>query len=267
MLTGKEETKKRSSAMDSTQKYDFSKLRNLESIKEFCNSHHFEIANGGLRTKKHSIKVRYIDFYGKFGYTGLGRFFFVEDSMYIITNDKQYESDHNSAILDFDEDLELLNYTGEYIVRVLFAGIFTGFYDDNGDRIFTGDVVKARVLLNPTLPSDGCRNRARNHNNDDKGSYYEAGVSEIQGNYSMMFDNNSVPLSWATELEIIGTLFYDLRRDESEIDIGDLCSNFAQSRTDRNELKKLIKKSPYFPPVTWQDKALELLCGPDDENS
>ena len=253
--------------MDSTQDYDFSKLRNLESINEFCNSNHFEIANGGLRTKKHSIKVRYIDFYGKFGYTGLGRFFFVDDCMYIITNDKQFEPDHNPDILDFDEDLELLNYTGEYIVRVLFAGIFTGFYDDNEDRIFTGDVVKARVLLNPTLPSDGGRNRARNHNNEEKGSYYEAGVSEILGNYSMMFDNHSVPLSWATELEIIGTLFYDLRRDESEIDIGDLCSNFAQSRTDRNELKKLINKSPYFPPVTWQEKALELRCGPDDENS
>ncbi|MCK9437480.1 MAG: hypothetical protein M0Q12_09755, partial [Synergistaceae bacterium] len=82
-----------------------------------------------------------------------------------------------------------------------------------------------------------------------------------------IFDNHSVPLSWATELEITGTLFYDLRRDESEIDIGGLCNNFAQSRTDRNELKKLIKKSPYFPPLTWQDKALELLCGPDDEDS
>src|SRR5690606_23858282 len=120
---------------------------------------------------------------------------------------KQFEPDHNPDILDFDEDLELLNYTGEYIVRVLFAGIFTGFYDDNEDRIFTGDVVKARVLLNPTLPSDGGRNRARNHNNEEKGSYYEAGVSEILGNYSMIFDNHSVPLSWATELEITGTLF------------------------------------------------------------
>ena len=126
--------------------YDFSKLKNLESIKDYRNSHLFEIATGGLRTKKHSIKVRYIDFNGKFGYTGLGRFFFVDDSMYIITNDKQYESEHNPAILDFDEDLSILNYTGEYFVRVLFAGLFTGFYDDNGDRIFTGDVVKARVV-------------------------------------------------------------------------------------------------------------------------
>ena len=120
--------------MDSTQDYDFSKLRNLESIKEFCNSHHFEIANGGLRTKKHSIKVRYIDFYGKFGYTGLGRFFFVDDSMYIITNDKQFESDHNPAILDFDEDLELLNYTGEYCQGSVCRQFSQGFYDDNEDR-------------------------------------------------------------------------------------------------------------------------------------
>lgn len=253
--------------MNSKQEYDFTKLKNLESIKDYCNSHLFDIANGGLKTKKHSIKVRYIDFYGMFGYTGLGRFFFVDDSMYIITKDKKYESDHNPDILEIYKDLDILNYTGEFIVRVLYAGIFTGFYDDNEDRIFTGDVVKARVLLNPTIPSDGGKKRARNLNNEEKGNYYEAGVSEILGDYSIMFDNHSVPLSWATELEIIGTLFYDSRRDESEIDIGGLCSNFAQSRTDRNELKKLINKSPYFPPVTWQDQALELLCGPDDENS
>jgi hypothetical protein len=267
MLTReKAEMKKRIIAMDSIQEYDFSKLRNLESIKDFCDTHLFDIATGGLRTKKHSIKVRYIDFYGKFGYTGLGRFFFVDDSMYIITKDKKYESDHNSAILDFDEDLDILKYTGENIVRVLYAGIFTGFYDENEVRIFTGDIVKARVLLNPTIPSNGGRNRARNHNSDDKGSYYEAGVSETLGDYSIIFDNHSVPQSWATELEIIGSLFYDLRKDETEIDIGGLCSNFAQSQTDINELKKLIKKSPYFKPVTWQDQALDLLCGPDDEN-
>jgi hypothetical protein len=38
--------------MDGKQEYDFTKLKNLESIKDYCNSHLFDIANGGLRTEK-----------------------------------------------------------------------------------------------------------------------------------------------------------------------------------------------------------------------
>jgi hypothetical protein len=56
--------------MDEPQKYDFTKLTNLESIKEFCNSHLFEIASEGLEPESYSVKVRFIDPDGKFGYTG-----------------------------------------------------------------------------------------------------------------------------------------------------------------------------------------------------
>jgi hypothetical protein len=107
------------------------------------------------------------------------------------------------------------------------------------------------VLLNPTIPSSGGRNRARNFDNEAKGSVCEAGVNEIFENFSIILDNHIVPLSWATELEIVGSLFFELEKGETEVDIQGLCSSFAQSRTDRNELKRLIKKSPYFSPVTW----------------
>ncbi|MDK2837960.1 MAG: hypothetical protein PWR15_1029 [Bacteroidota bacterium] len=253
--------------MDEPQKYDFTKLTNLESIKEFCNSHLFDIATGGLKTENHSVKVRFIDSDRKFGYTGLGRFFFVDDCMYIISRDKKYESDHNPNILDFSEELDILKFSGDFIVRVIFAGVFTGFYDDKGERIFTGDVVSAKMLLNPTIPSNGGRNRARNFDNETKGIFCEAGVNEIFENFSIILDNHSVPLSWATELEIVGSLFFELEKGETEVDIQSLCSSFAQSRTDRNELKRLIKKSPYFPPVTWQEKALEILCGDNNEEN
>ena len=251
--------------MEEPQKYDFKKLTNLESIKEFCNSHLFDIATGGLKTENHSVKVRFIDSDRKFGYTGLGRFFFVDDCMYIISRDKKYESDHNPDILDFSEELDILKFSGDFIVRVIFAGVFTGFYDDKGERIFTGDVVSAKVLLNPTIPSNGGTNRARNLDNEEKGSFCEAGVNEIFEVFSIILDNHSVPLSWATELEIVGSLFFELEKGETEVDIQSLCNSFAQSRTDRNELKRLIKKSPYFPPVTWEEKAIELLCESNNE--
>ena len=115
--------------------------------------------------------------------------------------------------------------------------------------------------------SVGGTSRAKNLNSGEKGIFCEAGVNEMFENYSFILDNHSIPLSWATELEIIGSLFFDLKKGETEIDICALCSSFAQSRTDKSELRKLIQKSPYFPPVTWQEKAIELLCGTNnDEN-
>lgn len=250
--------------MKEPNKYDYTKLKNLESLKDFCNSRLFDIAMGGLEPECHSVKVRFIDSEGKFGHTALGRFFFVDDCMYIITRDNKYESSHNPDILDFSEELEILKYTGYFIVRVLYAGVFTGFYDDKGERIYSGDVVCARVLLNPTNPSIGGKCRAKNLDNEDKGRYIEAGVDEIFEVFSIILDNHCISLSWATELDIVGSLFFELEKEQTEVDIRTLCNSFAQSRTDKNELKRLIKKSPYFPPRTWQEKVIELLC--EDKN-
>ena len=233
---------------------NFSKLTNLESIKEFCNSHLFEIVTGSLRMKSHSTKVRFIDPEGNFGVTGLGWFFFYEDCMYILTNNKKFEIYHNPDISDFREDFDILKITDEYIVRVVFAGVFTGLYDDEGNRVFTGDVVKANILLNPSIQSTGGTTRAKNLDSVNEGSLIEAGVNEMFGIYSIILDNHSVPLSWVLKIEVIGSLFYNLEQGETEVDLQSLCNCFAQSRTDKQELMTLIKKSPYYTPVTRQKK-------------
>lgn len=251
--------------MEESKKLDFTKLTNLNSIKEFCETRIAEIALGELKMENHNCKVRYIDQNGKFGVTGLGCFFFFENCMYILTNDQKYEIFHNPEIYDFRDDFKILRVSTDYIVRVIFAGVFTGFIDDKGERIFTGDVVKAKILKNPTIPSTGGTKRARNLDNESIPSTHETCVNDIFGNYSLIFDNISLPLSWATELKVVGSLFYELKMQEKEVDIQYLCNSFAQSRIDRKELNKLIKKSPYFPPVTWQEKAAELLCGDNNE--
>jgi len=245
---------------------DYSKLVSLEALKEFCNSNLFDIAAGVSWPDSHSIKVRFIDQDGKFGVTGLGRFFFIYDCMYIITNNPKYETDHNPDILDFSKELEILKYSNHFIVRVIFAGIFTGFYDDEGEQVFTGDVVEARVIMHPMFPSSGGANRAKSSSDIQGGFFCQAGVEEMLGQYSLIFDNHCAPLSWATKLKVIGSVFFDLERGQTEVDIRGLCSALAQSR-DRNELLKLVRKSPYFPPVTWQEKALELLYGTDEEEN
>lgn len=225
--------------MTETMEQEIEPIRDLEPLKSYCNAHLVEIS---IETNDDpTLKVRYIDPDANFGVTGLGTFFFVDDCMYLITGDEKYKEHHNPDILEWSEELDYLNYRQVFIVRVIFAGIFTGFLDDNNDRIFTGDVVTAHPNL-------------------------EAGVSDTPGGYAMIFDNHCVPLSKATELHIIGSLFYDLTKGVTEIDIRSACNDFAQSPKDRTELHKLLKRSPYYPPTTWQEKAKELLCGhPRDE--
>jgi hypothetical protein len=77
----------------------------------------------GLGSESYSVKVRFIDLDGKFGYTTLGRFFFADDCMYLISRNRKYQSDHNPDILDFNEELEILKFTRYFIVRVIFAGV------------------------------------------------------------------------------------------------------------------------------------------------
>lgn len=243
-------------------KKEFSDLISLDSLKEFCKTNISDIIGGNLLTIISSISVRFIDSFGKFGVTGLGRFFFVDDCMYLMTKEEKYKENHNPDICAFfGEEVEMYSLFNDcYIVRVIYAGIFTGFVDDKGIRIFTGDVVKATIFTNPHLPSKGGSQRARNSIYKTNGSKCEAGVNDFFDEFSLIFDNHRVPLSWANKLKVIGSLFFRLENGTTEVNIQSLCNEFAQSRPDDKEnLLKLIEKSPYFPPTTWQEIALENL--------
>ena len=43
------------------------------------------------------------------------------------------------------------------IFPVIFAGVYTGYQDDKGQKIFTGDVVKATALMEADMISEGGR--------------------------------------------------------------------------------------------------------------
>jgi hypothetical protein len=130
---------------------------------------------------------------------------------------------------DFDgraqKDLYVKTVDGTFEKRI-FAGIFTGFYDENGQEIYTGDVVQ----FNETC----------------------CGVSENNNKFYLIGGGFDLSLSQAKKeakkLYITGNLFYDLHPRFLEESIEGLCRHY----TNRNILgadntDELIKsKSPKF---------------------
>lgn len=228
-------------------KFDNIPFKDFKSIKEYTDNHLQEIAFGTLRINNIGLKVRYIDLETmQFGYTGLGYFFFFDETMYIITKDEKYRKAHNQDIIGISDELDWLRYTNDYIVRVIFAGVFTGFYDDIGERIFTGDFVQARILIKPSNPSTGWDRRASDITTNHPGQVYRAGVYVVIDQFVLFLDNHSLPLSWATKLKVLGSFFYNLEPDTTSVDIRQLCSQYAQSHTNINEMIQLVKRSPSF---------------------
>ena len=226
-------------------KNKYANIIDLDSVKEFCDNNMMDIVNWNLRLDKNLPKVRFINSSGEFGYTNISRIFFFLDCMYILVGDEKYESEHNPDISNASEVLSYLNYSSEYVVRVIFAGLFTGYYDDDDKRIFTGDVVDIKAVLDPKRYSLGGRDRAVRSDNEG-GASCVAGVYDFFGAYSVILDNHHIPLSWATNLKVVGSFFYDLKPGETEVDIRRFCNQYAQYREDRNELRTKIQNSPNF---------------------
>lgn len=234
----------------------------LATLKKMCAESLFEIATGSdWGDKYRNIKIRYIGAEDKFYYTSFGHFFFFDDCMYLITSDERYSDCHNPDISGIDERLDILNHLPYYIARVIFAGFYTGFEDDNGERIFTGDVVSAKILINPDIQSKGGRERAKLSNCDMVGSQVIAAVNTFYDNYHLIMDNCSVPLSWAVKLYRIGSVFFDLDRSCTEVGIQEKCARLAQWREDKRKLHKKIVNTPSFILDSWQEIAIKMLTG------
>jgi hypothetical protein len=137
------------------------------------------------------------------------------------------------------------------IYPVAFAGFYTGYIDDRGMKIYTGDVVKATMTTNVEIPSTGGRSRAKTFNGKvDDGYTTIVGVNSFanrQDDYYYILDNCPIAMKYTTKVRIIGNVFYDLDRDNPTVSIAERCATLAYPYgINVRELHLKMAHAPYY---------------------
>lgn len=216
------------------------------TLKYLCQKYRHDIATGTNKFLP-GIKVRYVAENKKFGYAYFGNFFFFGDDFYVWEQDDKYAEDHNQDIVE-----EVLGDECKgrgYARRVIFAGVLTDFVDDNGEGIYTGDVIKL-TKENEFI------------------EYYAVGAWSIEdgnGEYCFILDNHN----WSLEeclhqnyhMTRVGTVFFQL--DVSDfVGVNQRVMGFNGWRDTREEKKQKIlmaKFTPNFDQEPWKYQGLEIL--------
>lgn len=224
----------------------------LEDIKSICNESVNLILSGVFGQSYFNddvsqVRVRYILAEGRFGYACMGDFFFIDDCMYVISDDESFKDIHNEHIPGMVEQVSGCEYrrNEKYVGRVVFAGVRTPFKDDMGDWIYTGDIVKANNYLVSGICAFPFMQK-----------YAEKGEPPV---YGLMCDNHMHKLYGCTKLERLGTIFSFVMPGTTEIEIECVIGGKAQwGGFDEDELL-CAKYTPSFEQVLWKYKALEIM--------
>jgi hypothetical protein len=215
-------------------------------LKRLCEQHLYEIG-AGINSYLPNIKVRYVAENKKFAYAYFGDFFFFGDDFYVWEQDNKYLDDHNQDVVEevFNDECEGRGYAR----RVIFAGVQTEFKDSNGERIYTGDVIKVEESQNITKElAVGALSS-------------EEGI----GTYCFILDNHSWSLadcnSQHYRMTRIGTVFYQL--DVADfIGVNQRVMNFngwRDTEEDRHQKVLMAKFTPNYNQELWKYQGLEIL--------
>ena len=215
-------------------------------LKRLCEQYLYEIG-AGIDSYLPNIKVRYVSENKKFAYAYFGDFFFSGDDFYVWEQDNKYLDDHNQDVVEevFNDECEGRGYAR----RVIFAGVQTEFNDSNGERIYTGDVIKVEESQNITKElAVGALSS-------------EEGI----GTYCFILDNHSWSLadcnSQHYRMTRIGTVFYQL--DVADfIGVNQRVMNFngwRDTEEDRHQKVLMAKFTPNYNQELWKYQGLEIL--------
>ena len=190
------------------------------------------------------VVVRYVLDENKFGYAPMGDFFFIDDCMYVISDDPVFEDLHNDEIPFIAADIHNTGWyrSEKYVARVLFAGIRTPFRDNLGDWIYTGDMVCA----NDDITSGVCAFPP----------FDDTLEIDIPNNYGLMLDNCMFPLRDCKKLERLGTIYFKLDASDTEINMESIICGTVQHRVFDEEFMKCAQYTPSYQKDYWKYTAL-----------
>ena len=178
--------------------------------------------------------------------------FFFHDLLFFWTQDKDAKNYMTLNDFELSGRLQYLEVFADVkIYPVIFAGFYTGYIDDRGMKIYTGDVVKATMTTNVEIPSTGGRSRAKTFNGKvDDGFTTIVGVNSFadrQDDYYYILDNCPIAMKYTTKVRIIGNVFYDLDRDNPTVNIAERCATLAYPYgINVRELHLKMAHAPYY---------------------
>ncbi|HOU68013.1 MAG TPA: hypothetical protein PKW49_05455 [Paludibacteraceae bacterium] len=233
----------------------------LENIKSVCNALVKDIL-GDYSTFSTfhededfmKLTVRVVVDEKKFGYVRMGDFFFIDDCMYVISDDDLYKDSHNEDIKELASDLFEVPYTRseKYLSRVIFAGVRTPYKDNLDDWVYTGDMVNANDDIISGVSA------FPPYNDEDE--------IIMPDNYGLMLDNCMFPLRDCKTIERLGTIYFGLDRESTtEIDLESFLSGHVQHSRFDDDFLLCAKYTPSFQQEMWRYSALGIL-GIEEDN-
>ena len=229
------------------------KVISLDELKQMCNRYlellEWEDDEERLRLAR-DVEVRYINEDGSFGYTSIDDLFFYHDRLYYWTQQATSKDHLTLDVFEFQGVLQNLEMFDKVkVFPVIFAGVYTGYLDDDGKKIYTGDVVKVTTSSNANSLSIGGRTRATSKT-------INIGLTTVVGidcfpnhpdDYYYILDNCPVPMQRTHEVKVLGNVFYDLDRSSMIVNIYERCCTLAIAcGTDMYKLHLKMARAPYF---------------------
>lgn len=216
-----------------------------ESLFYLCRKYRMEIGYG-LDKMLPKVRIRYVLDNKKFGYADFGDYFFwVDNGLYVWHKEEEFSEDHNPDVV---EDFFGHNCKGRgYTCRHIFAGIDTGFDDNEKSRIFTGDIVQV------TYPEGS-----------EMGALCLASVvgEDGEGFYGFPFLTLQMCKEEGYYLKRIGTVFYQLNNSEIPEPIWKKALTFNNNRWSKEEYENhlvMARYTPNYDQELWKYLGYEIL--------
>ena len=224
------------------------KVITVEALQEFCSRSLIEIRLWD-ETPFSQIEIRYVIDTNKFGYAYFGEFFFYQGNLYVFETDKQYKDKHDAeaVMATFGDECEGRGYAH----KVIFAGVRTPYQDVRGDYIYTGDAVMVDRLGLSKENIHGVRPLG------------------FLNDYGCKLDNHSVLLSECKKIVRVGTVFFNLPKNEEEDmlhileDRSRSMHNWYGGGPTGEENLLHVRFTPNFFDKEWHYHGMEILRGED----